>query len=54
MTGEANRQIVDPACGFFIADAPSIQNTRILKTPRIGIDYAGPVWSKKPYRLILS
>lgn len=26
---------------------------RIIKTPRIGVDYAGPVWSKKPYRLVI-
>lgn len=25
----------------------------ILRTPRIGVDYAGPVWSQKPYRFLL-
>lgn len=25
----------------------------IKKTPRIGVAYAGPVWSKKPYRFLL-
>ena len=25
----------------------------VVQAPRIGVDYAGPVWSKKPYRFIL-
>lgn len=25
----------------------------IQKTPRIGVDYAGPIWSQKPYRFVL-
>lgn len=27
---------------------------KIIKTSRIGVDYAGPVWSKKPYRFLSS
>ena len=26
---------------------------KILKTPRIGVNYAGPIWSKKLYRFVL-
>ncbi len=26
---------------------------KIKKTPRIGVDYAGPVWSEKPYRFLI-
>jgi len=26
----------------------------IRATPRIGVDYAGPVWSKKPWRFVLT
>jgi DNA-3-methyladenine glycosylase len=26
---------------------------KILRTPRIGVDYAGPVWSQKKYRFVL-
>lgn len=26
---------------------------KIIKTPRVGIDYAGPVWAKKKYRFVL-
>lgn len=28
--------------------------SQIISGPRIGIDYAGPVWSKKPWRFYLS
>lgn len=24
----------------------------VERTPRIGVDYAGPVWAKKPYRMV--
>ncbi len=30
-----------------------IANVKIKKTPRIGVDYAGPVWSKKKLRFLL-
>jgi DNA-3-methyladenine glycosylase len=31
----------------------TINKKNIQKTSRIGIDYAGPIWSNKPYRFIL-
>jgi len=31
-----------------------IHRGEIKKTPRIGVAYAGPVWSKKPYRFVLT
>ncbi len=30
-----------------------IKKSAIQKTPRIGIDSSGPIWSKKPYRFVL-
>jgi len=40
--------------GFWIEDrGEKILKNRIKKTPRIGVDYAGPVWSKKQYRFVL-
>lgn len=29
------------------------QLSKVIRVPRIGVDYAGPVWSKKPYRFLL-
>ncbi|AWI08865.1 3-methyladenine DNA glycosylase [Ereboglobus luteus] len=43
----------DPAGGLWIEDAPGVPKKQILITPRIGIDYAGPVWSAKPWRFVL-
>lgn len=30
-----------------------LKNFKIKKTPRIGVNYAGPVWSKKDWRFLL-
>lgn len=39
--------------GLWIEDRGIKIKTRdIQRTPRIGIRYAGPVWSKKPYRFV--
>jgi len=54
MTGKINRSPVSPDSGFYVADAPAVPKSHIQRTPRIGIDYAGPVWAKKPYRFVLS
>ncbi|HVT71545.1 MAG TPA: DNA-3-methyladenine glycosylase [Lacunisphaera sp.] len=40
-----------PASGLFLADAGvTIPPRRIVATPRIGVDYAGPVWARKKWR----
>ena len=40
--------------GLWIEDRGiKIKNRDIKKGPRIGVDYAGPVWSKKPWRFYL-
>jgi DNA-3-methyladenine glycosylase len=30
-----------------------VKENQIIKTPRIGVNYAGSIWSKKPYRFLL-
>ena len=40
--------------GLWIEDrGEKVSKNCILKTPRIGVDYAGPVWSQKHYRFVL-
>lgn len=40
--------------GMWIEDRGiKISKSQIKATPRIGVDYAGPVWSKKHYRFLL-
>lgn len=31
----------------------AISRLKIKSTPRIGVDFAGPIWSQKPYRFLL-
>lgn len=38
---------------LWIEDSPISSGYFIITTPRIGIDYAGPIWSAKPYRYVL-
>jgi len=42
---------LDPASGLWLEDRGiRVPNRLIRATPRIGVDYAGPVWSQKPWR----
>jgi len=44
-----------PENGLWFEDrAVRIKKSKIKKSPRIGVSYAGPVWSEKPYRFTLS
>ncbi|HZS42928.1 MAG TPA: DNA-3-methyladenine glycosylase [Candidatus Paceibacterota bacterium] len=41
--------------GLWIEDRGiKIKKSEILKTPRIGINYAGDYWAKKPWRFVLN
>jgi DNA-3-methyladenine glycosylase len=31
-----------------------LPRSAIQATPRIGVDYAGPIWAKKPWRFLLA
>ncbi len=43
-----------PASGLWIEDRGEKVNPRkIIRSPRVGVDYAG-VWAKKPYRFIIA
>jgi DNA-3-methyladenine glycosylase len=50
-----NGQKLGKKSGLWIEPDLKILNSKlkILKTPRIGISYAGEVWAKKPYRFLL-
>lgn len=39
--------------GLWIEGRPSGRNLKIKRTPRIGVDYAGPVWARKLYRFVI-
>lgn len=52
---EFNARPAHPESVLWIEDAGCrVDEMAILQTPRIGVDYAGEEWSKKPYRFVLS
>lgn len=49
-----NKRRTSKASGLWIEDRnEKTPKNKIKTTPRIGVDYAGPIWSKKPYRFVL-
>jgi len=54
ITGAFNGQVLSRKVGLWIEEPkPDAPKLKIAATPRIGIDYAGPVWSKKHYRFVV-
>ncbi len=41
--------------GLYLAEAKNIKHSmfNILQLPRVGVEYAGPIWSQKPWRFVL-
>lgn len=50
-----NGEMLGKKSGLWIEFDPKIENSKlkILRTPRIGVAYAGSGWAEKPYRFIL-
>jgi DNA-3-methyladenine glycosylase len=49
-----NGRIAAPATGlWFEQPGRTIERSRVTRTPRIGVDYAGPVWAAKKLRFVL-
>jgi DNA-3-methyladenine glycosylase len=50
-----NKASAEPACGLWLEDrGVRIPRTNVLATPRIGVNYAGPIWAKKPWRFFIA
>ena len=48
---QLNGQLAQPHCGLHLEDNGVQIPRRMLKSgPRVGVDYAGPVWAAKPWR----
>lgn len=46
-----NRTVAAPESGLHLEDHGIIApRSRVLLGPRVGVDYAGPVWAAKPWR----
>ena len=50
ITGELNGQTATPSTGVWFSDGPRPPRRQIMRSARIGVDYAGSVWALKPYR----
>lgn len=49
-----NGSLADRKSGLWIEDRGcKIKPSKIIKTPRIGVDYAGPAWAAKPWRFYI-
>lgn len=47
-----NGLTANKATGLWFEENPK-RDHKLIKTPRIGVDYAGPVWSKKEFRFLM-
>jgi DNA-3-methyladenine glycosylase len=54
ITGELNEKPAVPESGLWIEAGETIPEDQVLITTRIGVDYAGPYWSQKPWRFVMS
>jgi DNA-3-methyladenine glycosylase len=44
----------DPRTGLWFEDTGAcLRNRDVLRTPRIGVDYAGPIWAQKKLRYVV-
>jgi DNA-3-methyladenine glycosylase len=53
ITGRLNAKVASEETGVWFSEAPILSNRRVSRSPRIGVNYAGPTWSAKPYRFTL-
>jgi len=52
--GKLNAKPADPSSGLWLEDrGVCVKAREIAATPRIGVAYAGEVWSQVPYRFVL-
>lgn len=54
ITGAHNGKMAEPASGVWFEDrGVRVERREVGRAPRIGVAYAGPVWSEKPYRFFI-
>jgi DNA-3-methyladenine glycosylase len=50
INGTLNGQLANEATGVWFSEGPRRPRRQIIRSARVGVDYAGEVWSSKPYR----
>jgi DNA-3-methyladenine glycosylase len=47
-------EVREGASGLWIEDrGVKVARNRVRATPRVGVDFAGPVWAAKPWRFVI-
>lgn len=55
ITGALNGKLLSEEAGLWIEPRhPDAPEPKIKKSPRVGVDYSGPFWSKRHYRFYLA
>lgn len=54
ITSNLNHRIASEETGIWFSTRARLPRPRVIRSARIGVDYAGPIWSQKPYRFSLS
>ena len=52
VTGALNGRTAGMRCGLWFMTGNHRASLQIICTPRIGVNYAGPIWSAKPLRFV--
>jgi DNA-3-methyladenine glycosylase len=52
ITGALNGWVASEPSGLWFARDEQIAALKVVRTPRIGVEYAGPIWSAKRYRFV--
>jgi DNA-3-methyladenine glycosylase len=53
ITGNLNGKVADKEAGVWFSEGTRPPRKQVIRSARIGVDYAGPIWSLKPYRFSL-
>jgi DNA-3-methyladenine glycosylase len=54
VTGTLNGKQASRQNGVWFSEELKLPRKSVIRSPRIGVDYAGPEWSQKPYRFTLA
>jgi DNA-3-methyladenine glycosylase len=54
INGALNGKVANKVTGVWLSEGVKPTRKQIIRSARIGVDYAGPVWSAKPYRFRLT
>ena len=54
INGDLNGKVANKETGVWFGEGLRPSRKQIVRSARIGVDYAGPIWSLKPYRFGLN